>query len=88
MEINKEDFNHFFTVPVKLATLSHDYVQNVLKDLKRDIYKSIYDGEMHIENMKYGCISQTTTQGSSHVENVQGWFELKSFCKICNKNPL
>ena len=40
-EINKEDLNKFFTVPVKLATLSNDYVQKVLKDLKRDIYKTI-----------------------------------------------
>ena len=41
LEINKEDLNKFFTVPVKLATISNDYVQNVLKHLKRDIYKTI-----------------------------------------------
>ena len=40
-EINKEDLNKFFTVPVKLATLSNDYVQKVLKYMKRDIYRTI-----------------------------------------------
>lgn len=56
-EINKDVLNSFLVSPIRLATLSDDYVQWLGKDLKQKVIEKIYESELQLEQMKYAPIS-------------------------------
>lgn len=56
-EVNKDVLNSFLVSPIRLATLSDDYVQQLGKDLKREVIEKICVSELQLEQMKYARIS-------------------------------
>jgi len=78
-EINKDSLEEYLLKYAKLITMAQDFIKCIVQELKQEVFKNVWDGELYVKNMH-------SKELQNIMDNYSIWNEYQDIIQV-HKNP-